>query len=87
MKKFVIILKPGINSSDIVTRIKTQNNFVLYENAFFIKTEMKNAEEVYNYITGGPDRNELMVVIELKEASNWGYASKDFWKWMNPEKE
>ena len=87
MKKYVIILNPSVKSPEIITRIKTLQCFVLYDNTYIVHTDKMTAKEVYDYVLGDPTKNELMVIMEIGEGNNWGYADKNFWNWLDSIKE
>lgn len=86
MRTYLIIYNPENNSAIINDRIKSLGDYyILKPNHFFIRTEYKTAQEVYNAIVKKDFGNLTILVLAFEPivAQNyWGVDNKSLWSWL-----
>ena len=73
--------RPGQTYSRLYEAIKSYGNWWHYlESVWLIDTE-RTPREVFEHLAPNIDKNDRMLVVEIKEGS-WGWLPSEAWTWM-----
>lgn len=82
MKKYIVTFPDDSIPSLMIGKIKMMPYYELYKNVFFVRTDNTTSKSLYEQLINGTNSNEKVVIIDVTDCDYWGYASKDFWPWL-----